>query len=184
MMKRCIAILALVLSASPAWAHKFKIFATAEGPVIQGEAYFVGAGKARGAAVDLLKDGQVIASTKANDNGSFTFQSLTPAQYTIHANASQGHVAEYTITAEEMGGTSTSPPAEDTSKPTPRGSGHLASVVDQAVDRAVARQLVPLRKQIEQLQEKRYYQDILGAIGYIFGLAGFAAFYLSRKKNK
>ena len=177
--------LVLILSASPVWAHKFKVFAFAEGNTIEGEAYFVGAGKASGAEITLFQNGQPVSLVLSDADGVFQFQQLTPADYWIKADAGQGHVAKYRVSAEEMGVTEQPAPAAETSgkeaSPTTAVNNQgLAAIVESSV----AHQLRPLREQIEQLKEERRLQDILGGVGYIFGLAGLASLLLSRKRQQ
>ena len=177
--------LVLVLAASPAWAHKFKIFAFAEGNTIEGEAYFVGAGKASDAEVLLFQGERQVASVRSDENGIFQFKELTPASYLVKADAGQGHVANYSISADEMGGaagesTPTSSPTQE-SEPVAKTDSKALSAI---VERSVAHQLRPLRAQIEQLKDARRIQDILGGIGYIFGIAGLASLLLGRKRRQ
>ncbi len=49
------------------------------------------------------------------------------------------------------------------------------------IERAVARQLGPLRLQLEQQQDRARLSDILGGIGIIFGLAGITMWWRSRR---
>ena len=60
------------------------------------------------------------------------------------------------------------------------GDQTLARLVDQAVSRHVA----PLREQLEGYEQKVRWHDILGGIGYIIGLAGMAAYGMTRKDKR
>ena len=49
------------------------------------------------------------------------------------------------------------------------------------LEKAIAKQIKPLRQEIQSLKEKSGLRDILGGIGYIFGLLGLVAFLRERK---
>jgi len=51
------------------------------------------------------------------------------------------------------------------------------------LEKAIAKQLKPLRREIQELKEKSGLRDILGGIGYIFGLLGLVAFLRERKQK-
>ena len=47
----------------------------------------------------------------------------------------------------------------------------------------VARQIRPLRRDIERYQHRTRVHDVLGGIGYIFGVMGLAAYFLARRER-
>ncbi|MCP4321966.1 MAG: hypothetical protein GY787_08975, partial [Alteromonadales bacterium] len=49
------------------------------------------------------------------------------------------------------------------------------------LEKAIAKQIKPLRKEIQALKEKSGFRDIIGGIGYIFGLLGLVAFLRDAK---
>jgi nickel transport protein len=57
----------------------------------------------------------------------------------------------------------------------------LAPEIAAAIERAVARQVRPLREELLATRDALRLQDILGGIGYIFGLAGLALWWRSRQ---
>ena len=50
------------------------------------------------------------------------------------------------------------------------------------IEKAVAKQVKPLRKELRAYQEKAGLQDVLGGIGYIFGLCGIGMWWRQRKQ--
>lgn len=52
------------------------------------------------------------------------------------------------------------------------------------IEQAVARQVKPLRQELAAYKEKAGFQDILGGIGYIFGLCGLGIWWQQRKQKK
>ena len=49
---------------------------------------------------------------------------------------------------------------------------------------ALGRQIRGLREQIEGYQEQVRFRDVLGGIGYIFGVAGIAFYFLGRRQQR
>ena len=59
----------------------------------------------------------------------------------------------------------------------------LDPVLESAIERAVARQIRPLREQLVGAQDRVRLQDILSGIGYIMGLSGLALWWKSRRRS-
>jgi nickel transport protein len=195
-------LLALLLSAAPALAHKLNVFAAAEGARIEGSAYFAGGGKATGARI-LVTDaaGAVLAELEPAADGSFSYRASAPVEHRIIAETGDGHRAEWRVAAEELAGgfhslsmdAQQAPvgrgEAETTEATTGPGDGEapvsqsevLAPEIAAAIERAVARQVRPLREELLATRDALRLQDILGGIGYIFGLAGLAFWWRSRQ---
>ena len=49
------------------------------------------------------------------------------------------------------------------------------------LEKTIAKQIKPLRKEIQALKEKSGIRDIIGGIGYIFGLLGVVALLRERR---
>ena len=58
-------------------------------------------------------------------------------------------------------------------------SGKLKTLIESAVSGQVA----PLRAELQEVQDERRIQDILGGIGYIAGLAGLGMLWFSRRRG-
>ncbi|MFV0349250.1 MAG: hypothetical protein ACK5JO_11735 [Halodesulfovibrio sp.] len=123
-------------------------------------------------------------------------------------NAGEGHANTWTIAAAEYAGAATEapaaqhaaddsggdmPPFMEADAPTSSGTSAtlgagvdaeaLRQIVTQAVDAALEKKLAPIRRQLaEETQHGPTVQDIMGGIGYIFGLMGIAAYMKSRRK--
>lgn len=166
-MKRAMLAVALVLAASPALAHKLKLFAAAEGGDIVGSAYFAGGGKA--VEVDgsvIAADGAVIARFRTDGQGAFRVAVPLGQPLKLRVEAGDGHVAEASLGADEV---------------SPVTSTATASTAD--IEAAVARQIIPLRKQIDAMEERARFSDIMAGIGTIFGLCGIAAWLHGRRRK-
>jgi nickel transport protein len=195
-------LLALLLGAAPALAHKLNVFAAADGAGIEGSAYFVGGAKAFGARI-LVTDatGSVLAELEPAADGSFSYQASAPVDHRIIAETGDGHRAEWRVTAEELAGGFPSRTTDVQQAAAERGAAEateaakgpvggevpdskpevLAPDIAAAIERAVARQVRPLREELLATRDALRLQDILGGIGYIFGLAGLALWWRSRQ---
>lgn len=182
-MKVLVLTAALLLAATPAWAHKLKVFAAAEGAQIVGTAYFAGGGKAQNSAGRLLAaDGSVVAEFHTDGDGAFRLGVTSRQDYRVAVDSGDGHVAEAHVAAAELpeslpvGGTAVAAPVQavPAAQPTP---------ATDAVELAVARQLLPLRQQIDALEERTRFSDIMGGIGTIFGICGLYAWFASRRNR-
>ena len=199
---RLAVLLALLLGAAPALAHKLNVFAAAEGARIDGSAYFVGGAKASGARI-LVADaaGSVLAELEPAADGSFSYQASAPVEHRIIAETGDGHRAEWRVTAEELAGSFPLRTTDVQQAAAERGATDateaitgpvggetpvdppelLAPEIAAAIERAVARQVRPLREELLATRDALRLQDILGGIGYIFGLAGLVLWWNSRQ---
>ena len=63
-------------------------------------------------------------------------------------------------------------------------SAQLEAIVEKAVTTALNKKITPLTKMVADLEQKGpSINDIIGGIGYIFGLMGVAIYFSSRKKQ-
>ena len=56
-----------------------------------------------------------------------------------------------------------------------------AQITPLMLEKAIAKQIKPLRKEIQVLKEKSGFRDMIGGIGYIFGLLGVVALLRERR---
>ena len=187
-------LLTLILMAcagNRAYAHKINLFASVEGGIIKGEVYSSGGGRPANCRVRFMDiAGNVLGERTTNARGGFSY---TPTQQTDHVvivNTGDGHRAEYTVKAGEFLPTPIAPPevaapSNLPNTPSSESPQHSdAEEIEEAVERAVARQLQPLREQLARAEERVRLKDILGGIGYILGLMGVAIYFNHRKNSK
>jgi nickel transport protein len=198
-------LVALALATLPAAAHKLQVFAFADGARIEGSAYFAGGAKAQGATIKVEDaDGRVLAELTPGPDGGFSYVAQTPMDHVIVADSGDGHRAEWRVTAPELAGgfpsaatepvERSSPPASANrstdppihSDPLPlsftQSAGAPSAPADLAmIERAVARQVLPLREELRAAQDQARLHDIMGGIGYILGLVGIVLWWRARR---
>jgi len=200
--------LCLVTVATPALAHRVLVFAFAEGDTIHTESKFVGSGAVQKGQV-LVQDkktGQTLLTGTTDDQGKYSFK-IPPEAMTgkldllIVTEAAMGHKGEWLLKADSYlsGGKSTTvatapalstPAASAPSTSPPVASGAKAASVDQqaleaALDKSLERHLAPLKEMLTDLTIHRTsFTDILGGLGYIMGVFGLWAYFMSKKQPK
>lgn len=187
----CFTLLFSVFCSSMSFAHALKVFAYLEGDLIKGSVYFVGGAPAKGAEVRLdTPDGQRLQTLVADQEGEFTSAPVTAPLIHVVADSHDGHVGQWIVK-----NTRAAIPAESSIK-NPNAQQGNASLVNETtsgitsdeleavVERAVAAQVAPLREELHRYQNSARLSDILGGVGVIFGLAGAALWYSSRKSSK
>lgn len=198
----------LVLLSSGLWceAHKVKMFASAEGNVVTGYVYFTTGGKPKNAVVQVQDSaGNLIREITADEQGEFTFTAEARQDYVFVAELADGHRASFTVKADELSDTLPSSEAEispetqeqqtseaaqhvsaeteKTAPASPNSPQISLEELEKIVDKAVAKQIRPLREQLDLYEAKVRLHDILGGIGYIIGLMGLGYFLRARNKK-
>lgn len=180
-------LLAAAIFPGAATAHRLNMFASFDGTRIVGEAYFTGGARARDVEVRAFDAaGKVVATVHTDSAGGFAFPPLPPVDLELVVDTGDGHVASFRISAAEMGG-APSPSGEEAAKASVGGSEGVAPTsegLEQAVDRVVARRLVPLREDIARYEAKVRLHDVLGGIGYLVGIAGIGFWWLARREAR
>ena len=184
-------VLCSLIIASPCFAHKIRIFAWGEGNTIHTESKFSGGKAAQNAVITVIEanTGTELLRGTTNQNGLFQFPlpETTSAELDIVVNSGDGHKNHWryeikpTLSSNAAKPEQNQAPAEVLSPP----SKSLNLTQDQfttLMDTLLEAKLAPIRRQLAELQEREpSIQDILGAIGYILGLAGIAAYMKSKK---
>jgi nickel transport protein len=203
-------LLVLGVLATPALAHRVLVFAYAEGDTIFTESKFVPNDPVRQGKILVqdAKTGQTLLTGTTNDQGKFSFK--IPAQaiaqkmdLNIVMEAAMGHRGQWLLKAANYlsGVQAAGPPASAAATPAPAAAAALpatatpaapvakAGAIDQqaleaALNKALERQLAPINEKLTDLTIHRTtLPDILGGIGYILGLCGVAAYFLSKRQK-
>lgn len=174
---RLLTFLLVLLPSQQVHAHLLKVFASHVGQDIEGRVYFRGGAPASNAQITLRTDDQQIVSQLTSDqDGRFHHTLAQPGRYTIEADTQDGHVARWHVDT-------TTSPQTSTEHPHPVPTATAKSTDTIALEQAIARQIRPLQEQLNQMQERAKFQDVLGGIGYIMGLAGFALWWRQRPQK-
>lgn len=188
-----VALVVWLAASAPALAHKIRLFAAAEGAVVSGYGYFNGGDRAQDVSVTVEADGKVVFSGRTADDGTFRFAAVARADHVIKLDSGDGHAASFTLRAAELpeslprSGPSTDdaiparPAAAAETPPPPMPSTPDGAQLTEMVERAVARQIRPLREQLDAYEQTTRWRDAVGGIGFIVGLAGLAYGMAARK---
>jgi nickel transport protein len=192
---------------SSAFAHKVNVFAYVEGNEVIAEGYFADGRKCMDSVVEVMdSQGNKLLEGKTDEEGRFAFKVPVHADLLIRLNASTGHQAEYVVPQSDLpadiiagdspqeafASNEASAAAGPEQPETPGGVGTSvptamtavdAATLEEVIDRAVARQVVPLRRAIEEERGRLRFLDIVGGIGYIVGLMGLVAYFRSRRRD-
>lgn len=186
----CLLLLLGFLSAAPrAWPHGINLFATVEGTTIQGTLHYADGSPATHAPViAYAPDGKKIAEALTDETGRFTFQAQVRCRHRLVGDAGQGHRGLFTIPVEDLPDVLPEPGVPSAApSPVPAAPiatpGSVPEDLDQRVEAAVARQLRPLREQLNGYETSIRIRDVMGGIGYLFGLAGLFGLIKSRSSR-
>ncbi|MBF0550663.1 MAG: hypothetical protein HQK60_09015 [Deltaproteobacteria bacterium] len=202
---------ALVLTlASPGLAHKVFVYAWVEGDTVRVESYFGANKKVMNSPVEVFDpSGRKLLDGRTNDQGEFSFKIPGRTDLRIVVEAGMGHRAEYTLKeadlpagpTESRGTDSTqvrqesatsSPdkmarlePAPADTLPAAASTANLtADQVRTIVEKALDARLHPIIRTLAQMNKEQgpRLSNIIGGIGYIFGLMGLAMYFRSKRK--
>ncbi len=187
-------LVCLLLLPAPAFAHKLNVYAQVQGTMIVGRVYFSGDAPAKQAEV-MVRDpsGRELGRTKTDADGNFTLPARVKVEHRISAETPDGHAASYPLSAAELpDGLAVDTPlsaaqpqaaGKETSPPDPAANPNIESAAVAANLEALQKQVVSLRAQIDQSEQRLRLHDLLGGIGYILGLAGVALYLKARQRG-
>lgn len=191
---------ALLLSSPQAFAHKLNMFAYVEGNEIFAEGYFTDGKKAKNSKVTVYDpDNSELLQGTTDVDGQFVFAIPKQSDLRITVNAGMGHQAEYVLLKDELSEESDSATAVSTPAASPVAAvpgatetpdGPLSPVTAVSLDntalrveveRAVGKAIKPLMRELSEMRAEKSFADIVGGIGFIFGLLGIAMYFKARR---
>ena len=162
----CVALLFVLPIAH---GHNIRIFAAYEGTVLKGRAYSGRTGIAN-VKIQLLNPDETERSTVTTDaDGNFSKEMSEQVPLKLQLKLADGHTATYELNWDR---------AEE--------SAHPHSHAQRDAHRRTGdsdRELARLREQLIALESRSRLRDVLGGIGFVFGLAGILMMIKSRKRN-
>jgi nickel transport protein len=184
-------------------AHKVTIFAWVEGDIVHTQSKFSGGRKAKGCTVGVYDmEGKQLLEGKTNENGEFSFKVPQKTALKVALKASMGHLAEWTIPAEEIIGVADvaessvpevgveaaiqeAAPSIDAETSIPAAVSLSREEVQGLINASLDRKLAPIINMLaDSLDRGPTVSEVIGGIGYIFGLVGVALYFRTRGKRK
>ena len=175
---------------SQVWAHKVNVFAWVEGDTVFVEGYFPGGKKSQDSLVEVFNPaGTKLLEGRTNEKGEFSFKIPERIDLKIVLTASMGHKNDFIVPASDFQEVESSPssPAQSFAESAKDSSAHPAdlSQLEGMIDKALDRKLAPVIKLIRDTRkEGPSITEIVGGIGYIFGLFGVAVYFSNRRKKE
>lgn len=183
--------LIIIMMDVSAFAHKVNVFAYVEGEKIYTESYFNDGKKCIDSKIEVFDNqGNKLLEGLTDKEGEFSFEvPLEDENLKIVLTASMGHRAEYSISADEIRG-SVGLIKEENEEPVsivfPETSSVDLKEIQSIIEDTLDEKLKPIMREIIEIkksQEDRISPtEIIGGIGYIIGIFGIIAYFLSRKR--
>ena len=174
----------------PVFAHKVNVFAYIEGDKVYSESYFNDGKKCVDSKIEVFDNREnKLLEGLTDEEGMFSFdippEDVIDGDLRIVLIASMGHRAEYIIRTDELGDV-VELIEEPVSAVSPEVSSFDLKEIQLLIENALDEKLEPIMREmreIKKFQEDRISPtDIVGGIGYIIGIFGIIAYFLSRKK--
>lgn len=177
-----------------AYAHKVQMFTHVEGDTVYLEGYFPDGKKTINSEVVVFdnKSGEELFRGKTDNEGKLSFKTPKKTDLKIALNASLGHKTEYILHGSELSDTAgvkaDKKISADKVKKENKEAGNADTSADTsdiqlAVERGVEKGVTPLMRGFAECKEHVLYSEIIGGIGYIFGVLGIVLYFQSRKKK-
>ena len=163
------------------FAHSVVGDVYATGALIEGEAGFSNGAMANvGSMVKVFDEaGTLLGAVKTDDQGGFVFNAKKRITHRFEINMGAGHILNMQLPAEalpaHLGHEEMHVSATATHTPIALPMHSDTAITIEQLETTIAKQIKPLRKEISALKEKAGLRDMIGGIGYIFGLLGLVA---------
>ncbi len=173
------------------FAHKVNVFAYAEGDKVYTESYFNDGKMCVDSKIEVFDNqGNKLLEGLTDEEGMFSFkipsEDVIDGGLKIVLSASLGHRAEYIISADEIRGSAgliKEEPEEPVSLISPETSSVDLKEIQSIIEDTLDEKLKPIMREIKKSQEDKISPtEIIGGIGYIIGIFGIIAYFLSRKR--
>ncbi len=181
---------ALFIFSGNLYAHKVIVFAWVEGDKVYTESKFAGGKKVRGGKVEVFNNnGKLLLKGVTNNSGEFSFDTPLKSTLEIVLTAGTGHAGKWTLNKEEFYETEEHPVDISNNNIEKNNSLNRKNLSSETIDitkkeleiiveKALDKKLAPIKKIVaESMAGRSKFNDIIGGIGYIFGLMGIAAYF-------
>lgn len=177
-----------LMTASVVFAHKVNIFAYMEGDTVYTESYFPDGTKVKGGIVEVYdSQGTKLLEGKTDENGQFNFRPPKKDDLKIVLVASMGHKNSYTLSADELPDIIAAQKPEK-AEPQEFKVKEVAEVnldqIKRIIDSSLDEKLKPIMRQLTKAQQRKVsFTEVIGGIGYIFGIMGIILYFFSKKRG-
>ena len=186
--------LIIIMMDVSAFAHKVNIFAYVDGDKVYTESYFNDGKKCVDSKIEVFDNqGNKLLEGLTDEDGMFSFEipseDVVDGGLKVVLTASMGHRAEYIIPANEPRGVTgliKEKIEERVSAVSPEVSlldlKEIQSIIENTLDEKL-KPIIGEMREIKKSQEDRILPtEIIGGVGYIIGIFGIIAYFLSRKR--
>lgn len=191
-------MLVIFVSASYTFAHRVVLFAYVEGDKVFTESYFSDGKRCHNSRIEVFDSfGKKLLEGKTNKDGEFSFKPPKRTDLKIVLTAGMGHRDEYTIPAGELPGEGNigkpdprqpekmvSLKEPNGEKPTPTSQFNRVEIeqIRLVVEEALDEKLKPImRLLVKRQNEGVSFIQVMGGIGFIFGIMGIILYFRSRR---
>jgi len=173
------------------FAHKVNIFTYVEGDKVYTESYFNDGKKCVDSKIEVFDNqGNILLEGLTDEEGMFSFEipseDVIDGDLKVVLTASMGHRAEYIIRADELRDVAElieEKLEEPVTVLSPEVSSFDLKEIQSLIEDALDKKLEPIMREIKKSQEDRISPtEIIGGVGYIIGIFGIIAYFLSRKR--
>ncbi|MFO7965773.1 MAG: hypothetical protein R6U50_17740 [Desulfobacterales bacterium] len=187
-------VLFCVFAAQNVQAHRVNVFAWVEGNRVFTESTLSRGKAVSGGDITVYdSSNRILLKGKTDDQGEFTFILPQKPPLIIELNAGMGHRAQWTLLPDDADGNASSAegdaagmePKPETVFPLTENGSHISvPQLEAALERALDKQLKPIIRMLVDNGNEPSLTDIIGGIGYIFGIFGIIAYLRARSLMK
>ncbi|MFA7165550.1 MAG: hypothetical protein WC124_06895 [Desulfoplanes sp.] len=192
------------LGGSLAHAHRVGVFCWVEGNKLHTQSTFQPGGPVKGGRLQIVipATGEVLATGTTDLKGEYTFDIPIKAlkeglDFRVSLLAGAGHQGHWDVSAADYmevpdpGPESSVAPlqAKAPGLANPENASHVLGMngiskdaLQKLLDQELDRKLAPIKRSLAQLQQARpSVSEVIGGIGYIFGIMGLVLYFKSKK---
>ncbi len=191
----------IFFAATTLFAHRISVFCWVEGNKAKCESSFSPGGEpVKNGKIEVwcLNTNKLLIKGVTNSKGEFEFElpkGIKDKKWKLKVicNASMGHKNFWTITPEdyleeEEADTLTEQKSKvadnSSSKTLNKTSSTSSQEIKKVVLEVIRKELDPIKRELAQMNEKKItVGDVMGGIGYIFGLMGIVFYFKARGKS-
>ncbi|HOK56225.1 MAG TPA: hypothetical protein PKV21_00015 [bacterium] len=167
------------------FAHKINIFTYKEGNKIFVEGYFQDGSPCKNSPVEVYNEkSEKILDGKTDEKGIFSFDIPDAEKIKIVLTADMGHKVETEMELKKKTEIKKEEKkVEKKEEKTEIQKGIDEEKIKEIVEESVEKAINPLIKEIEKEKQKIKLTDIIGGIGYIFGILGIYLYFRGRSSE-